>query len=339
MFIEVIPFGGSIDDKGLTYYAREELINCIHIGCLVEVPFRNAVDYAIVTNLSSSQIPENPKSIVRVITSIPLLAPYQIQTLFECASYYFVHAHQILSLFLSKTLVRYLEKKDFIALNNSYIGPEKKLQIGNKNPIQFYHHTSDVPFFEIIQKHIKGNFITKGNNNSLKTYLPEMGKNDEICMKIAHRNEPYDLYGEGGAQDLNANIEVIPRFIIIFPDDFAINAYIKSFPVDENILVIPDALTETKKHKAYFSVYNGEKNIIIGTRRILYYNLSHYENILYIEDALHKTAMRFNHIYKHLEILRKMSSFSDFNITILSTLPSIESMYFLHTGTYIRTEK
>jgi primosomal protein N' len=81
-------------------------------------------------------------------------------------------------------------------------------------------------------------------------------------------------------------------------------------------------------------VYNGEKNIIIWTRRILYYNLSHYNNIVYIEDSLNKSAMRYGHRYKHLEILRNMSLNSHFNISILSTLPSIESMYLLHIGTY-----
>lgn len=52
--------------------------------------------------------------------------------------------------------------------------------------------------------------------------------------------------------------------IIVFPDDFSLEAYIGSCPIDlENTLVIPDKLTETKKHKAFCSVYNGEKNIII----------------------------------------------------------------------------
>ncbi|EKD30243.1 MAG: hypothetical protein ACD_78C00113G0002, partial [uncultured bacterium (gcode 4)] len=127
--------------------------------------------------------------------------------------------------------------------------------------------------------------------------------------------------------------------VIVFPDDFSIEAYLRIHPLDsETTLVIPDKLTETKKYKAFCSVYNGEKNIIIWTRRILYYNLSRYDSILYIEDSLHKSAMRFGHTYKHLEILRRIAPESDFNITILSTLPSIESMYLLHTGVYKKTE-
>lgn len=44
--------------------------------------------------------------------------------------------------------------------------------------------------------------------------------------------------------------------------------------------------------------------------------------------------MRFGHTYKHLEILRKLHLHGQFDTTILSSLPSIESMYLLHTGTY-----
>jgi primosomal protein N' len=282
VFIGVIPFGGSIDDEGLTYFVRDELAESVQVGCLVEVPFRNALDYAIVTNMEWIDIPENPKSIVRIVTSTPLLSPYQIHSIFDSATYYFVHTHHILSLVLSKTLVKYLEKQDFKTLTQS--PQEAKQGDSHNNPIQFYHHTKNTPFFESIQE------------------------------------------------------KVTDDTVLIFPDDFSIEAYLKACPGDpENTLIIYDRLTETKKHKAFISVYNGEKNIIIWTRRILYYNLSRYVNILYIEDALHKTAMRFNHTYNHLEILRRMATESHLKITILSSLPSIESMYYLHTGTYNKT--
>ncbi|OIO78081.1 hypothetical protein AUJ87_00365 [Candidatus Gracilibacteria bacterium CG1_02_38_174] len=278
MFIEVIPFGGSIDNKGLTYYVRDELAINIRIGCFVEVPFRNVVDYAIVTSLENLEIPENPKSIIRVVTSVPLLASYQIRSIFEISSYYFVHAHHILSLFLSKSLVRYLEKKDF-SLLSPQVKNEKK--ITRDDSVGFYHHTSNESFFQEIQK------------------------------------------------------QAIDRTVIVFPDDFSLEAYLRIYPINsETTLCIPDKLTETKKYKAFCSIYNGEKNIIIGTRRILYYNLSHYDRILYIEDSLHKSAMRFGHTYKHLEILRKIFQNSNFNIMIYSTIPSIESMYLLHSGIY-----
>lgn len=185
---------------------RDELAESIQVGCLVEVPFRNAVDYAIVTSMESSEIPESPKSIVRIITDIPLLAPYQIRSIFDSASYYFVHVHHILSLFLSKTLVKYLEKKDFVALLPRITSKKEY----SDSSIHFYHHTSDTSFFEAIKDQLKDNTV------------------------------------------------------LVFPDDFAIEAYLKIHPIDpETTLVIPDKLTETKKYKAFCSVYNGEKNIII----------------------------------------------------------------------------
>lgn len=42
------------------------------------------------------------------------------------------------------------------------------------------------------------------------------------------------------------------------------DAYLKFDPsISEKACIIPEKLTETKKYKAFCSVYNGEKNIII----------------------------------------------------------------------------
>ena len=289
MLIEVIPFGGSIDDQWLTYFVRDELAEIIKIGCLVEVPFRNALDYAMVTNLSDTWInstsdisSDNIRSIVRIITTIPLLAPYQIYSIFDISSYYLVHAHHILSLYISKTLIKYLEKQDFRSL---LLSTEKK--VNNPDPlICFSHHTDVSSFYKAVDENI------------------------------------------------------LWRTILVFPDDFAIDAYMRHASLKwDTTLIVHDKLTETKKHKAFFSVYNGEKNIIIWTRRILYYNLSRYDRVVYIEDAINKTVMRFNHTYKHLELLRRLAHYSHLHISIVSSLPSIESMYLLHTWVYRKADR
>ena len=186
---------------------RDELAEGIKIGCLVEVPFRNSIDYAVVTNMDTSlEISENIRSIVRIVTRTPLLSRYQIQSIFDSSSYYFVHAHHILSLFLSKTLVRYLEKKDFVGLLPKIDDEEK----GTPGAIRFYHHATGISFFSAVQEHVMENTI------------------------------------------------------LIFPDDFSIEAYLRFHPLDpDTTLVIPDKLTETKKYKAFCSVYNGEKKLII----------------------------------------------------------------------------
>ena|GEM_PF-5111032 len=125
MLIEVIPFGGSIDDQGLTYFVQDDLAETMRVGSLVEVPFRSGLDMAVVTKIDTAETPENLKSIGAFLCSIPLLAPYQVTIIFALSSYYFVHAHQILSLFLSKGLVKYLEKKNFEGLEMRK-APEQK---------------------------------------------------------------------------------------------------------------------------------------------------------------------------------------------------------------------
>lgn len=209
MLIEVIPFSGSIDDTGLTYYVRDELRTEIRIGCLVEVPFRSSLDYAIVSSIDNCDVPENPKSIVRVVSSLPILAPYEIRTVFDLASYYFVHTHHILSLFLSKSFLKYAEKKDFSALKWAD-AEESVMENAGENVIGFYHHTDTSPFLRKVHE------------------------------------------------------KTTDSTVLVFPDDFSIEAYLRTNAVhSENTLVVYDRLTETNKYKAYYSIYNGEKNIII----------------------------------------------------------------------------
>ncbi|MDD2917197.1 MAG: hypothetical protein PHH70_05110, partial [Candidatus Gracilibacteria bacterium] len=270
MFIEVIPFGGSIDDGGLTYFARDELAESIRIGCLVEVPFRNALDYAIVTNLvppllqkgdtcvkMGSENPgmgmeekegrdeaENIRSIVRIITPLPLLSPYQIRTIFACASYYFVHTHHILSLFLPKTIVKYLEKRDFGALTHHlsrskrdflkapegiYVSEsegemektkETKQYDGNK--IHFSHHTSESPFFQAIQQSIyPPSPSVRELGGGLDGRCPRRQSHQGSSGEMEERG------AEGGG------------IVLVFPDDFSIDAYLRSYPhIPETTLVV-----------------------------------------------------------------------------------------------------
>lgn len=279
MLIEVIPLSGSIDDQGLTYFVQDDLAETMRVGSLVEVPFRSGLDVAVVTRMDTTETPENLKSISSFLCSIPLLAPYQVTMIFALSSYYFVHAHQILSLFLSKWLVRALEKKNFEGLKM-----KKKSEQKGSEQILFIHHTEKTPISSIIQKYI-------------------------------------DEKKEGVA--------------IIFPDDFAIDGYILTISMDEKeTLIIRDDITIRRKYKSFVQVYNGEKNIIIWTRGLLYYNLLHYPHILYVEDALNKRSMRFQHTYKHLDVMDRMAESGLFDITILSSLPSIESIYRIHTGKY-----
>jgi primosomal protein N' len=74
--------------------------------------------------------------------------------------------------------------------------------------------------------------------------------------------------------------------VIILPDDFAMIPYEKVFWDDKNILFLKNDMTDTKKAQAWIDIRNWVFPIIYWTRKIIYYNLARYSNILYIEDSL-----------------------------------------------------
>jgi hypothetical protein len=45
MLLSVIPLDSSIDDTGLTYFAKDEYKKDIHLGSLVSVPVRDEIRY------------------------------------------------------------------------------------------------------------------------------------------------------------------------------------------------------------------------------------------------------------------------------------------------------
>jgi len=155
MYIEVIPLDTSIDASGLTYFVSEELHGSFGVGSLVEIPLRSSLSSAIVSKLSTEPSPEyleNIRSIVSVICGIPLLAPYQLETILFLADRHFVHAHKALSLFLSKSLVKYVEKKSFIQLVHT--APVFK-KISTKPRFMHCGNTTDIT--EYIHKSIQDN--------------------------------------------------------------------------------------------------------------------------------------------------------------------------------------
>jgi hypothetical protein len=59
---------------------------------------------------------QNIKSIVGITCSLPILDEYQIKTIYDLSSRYFVNIHKILNLFLPQYIFKSLENKSFIDL-------------------------------------------------------------------------------------------------------------------------------------------------------------------------------------------------------------------------------
>lgn len=107
-------------------------------------------------------------------------------------------------------------------------------------------------------------------SKSLVTYLGKKSYIQLNAMQVPESRNPEKprLIHCPEATDINTLIyqylENREDVVLIFPDDFAIEGYLRRFPVDESrVLIIRDSITDTQKYKRWIDVYNGEKKIII----------------------------------------------------------------------------
>lgn len=109
--------------------------------------------------------------------------------------------------------------------------------------------------------------------------------------------------------------------IFCFPDDLFVLSF---FPENkENTAMLLNESTPTKKSQTWMDIYNGKKDIIIWTRRILYYNIQKYRRIIYIEDSFGSEQFQYPTRLRTLDILRALADESDIDITIITSTPSL----------------
>lgn len=189
MFLLIIPLESSIDDEGLTYFAKDEFKKDIHIGSLVNIPVRDSIRYGIVSDILSDEagklIPEeNLRSIVDIVCSTPVLSPYQLRLTHALAKKHFVHAHKVLALFFPKFIFNALEKKAFEPMVEIKPFPIKK-KLGN---ISFFHNTKNKNLseyiLEFIEKNPEGSAIIFPDDLLLSQELKKLGEKKKEATLI-----------------------------------------------------------------------------------------------------------------------------------------------------------
>jgi len=81
----------------------------------VEIPLKYRSSYGIVAKLDVENVRNfEIRDILNITCSTPLLSPYQIATIYDLSSKYFINIHKVLSLFLPKFIVKNLERKTFL---------------------------------------------------------------------------------------------------------------------------------------------------------------------------------------------------------------------------------
>ncbi|GAB0175139.1 MAG: hypothetical protein HHAS10_10180 [Candidatus Altimarinota bacterium] len=115
-----------------------------------------------------------------------------------------------------------------------------------------------------------------------------------------------------------------PESVILFPDDMMLFSFFKGKINDDSISLIPTEATITKRIQAWIDIYEKKYEIIVGTRRLLYYNLKAYKNIIYIEDAFGVEQFQYPTSIRSLDVLSFILESHSHNITIISSSPSLE---------------
>lgn len=129
------------------------------------------------------------------------------------------------------------------------------------------------------------------------------------------------------------------KTIILCPDDFTVYRLEKEIGKRTDILYIPNESTDTKKSQWWIDIYNQKYNIIVWNRKILYYNLSEYQHIIYLEDSFWREYFHYPIKIDYIDIVRMIEIQKIFNIHILTSVPRLTTLtYFRHFHTeYIST--
>ncbi len=116
-----------------------------------------------------------------------------------------------------------------------------------------------------------------------------------------------------------------PGTVIVVPDTLFL-LQLQDKIDNEGVGFFSDDMTDTKKAQFWIDTYNKKYPIIIWTRRILYYNLQRYSQIVYLEDAFGSTYYHYPIHIQYLDILAYISSFCDVDITLLTSLPKLTTL-------------
>ncbi len=289
MYISVIPLRHSLSKHPYIYFVPEIWYDAISIGYLVEIPIGKHIVEWIVAKVDihppEDIDPISIKSIIRVIASIEIIAPYMIGMIEGIADRYFLLIHKVASMFLPAPLLTRLDKKNYIL--------------------------GDISWKDLQPKKIQE------KSTEIHHYIDSIFSAKDIAVYLK------------------------PKTVFIFPDDIFLSLFRADMPENtlEEIGFIPTDLTPSRRVSAWIDSYNEKYSIIFWTRRILYYNLSQYENIIYIEDSFGMEQYTYPIKIQNIDILKALKHSESHAITIISSTPSLTTLSHFQKAKFITIRK
>ena len=157
MYISVIPLRHSLSKHPYVYFVPEIWYDTLALGYLVEVPIGKHIVEWIVAKINISPWekidPSDIKSIICVIASLEIIAPYMISMIEEIADRYFLLIHKVASMFLPAPLLARLDKKNYILSDTPVKAQIKKEALPRK--IEIHHYIDSIFRREDISAYMK----------------------------------------------------------------------------------------------------------------------------------------------------------------------------------------
>ena len=299
MYSIVSTFSKSFDDIGLIYFVPDFLKDDIKVWQLIEIPFREKIEYAIVLSLRDKLEDdikkEKIKPIISIVNQTQLLNEKQIELISWISSYYFSPIHKSLDLFFPNNLKEKLFKW--------------KISFDEKKDLDYSFNF--LKKLTIKQKEVYNQVINSENNNIYLYWLTWSGKT-EIFINLIK----YFL-------DQNKQVVFLSPEIILSKQ---LSNRIKNV-FWESVALISSDTTQATKTKLWLSIYKNETKIVIWTRSALFYPYNNLWLIILDEEQDNSYISENSPKYKTDEVCLEISKLYNCKLVLASGTPSIKNMY------------
>jgi primosomal protein N' len=306
MYIIVSPFFKSFDDIWLTYHVPDFLVWKIKTGIIVEIPFKNNIEYWVILNifenLDNKIEKDKIKSIINIHNDNIFLSNYRQKLLPWIAKYYITPIHNSNNLFFPKNLTTKIindKLKNDIKNNFEYsYNYEKKLSIKQN---------------EAYEK------IIEPENHKILFYWLTWSWKTEIYIKLINKQ----------LKKWKQSLLLIPEIVLTNQ----ISNKIKNV-FWNSVIIINSTITDATKTKHWLSINSNQAKVVIWTRSSLFYP---YNNLwLIIIDEEHDNSYISDSAprYNTIKVAEKITELNWNKLILASWTPSIKSMYKWVKGKY-----
>ncbi len=299
MYCLVCPFTKTFDEVWITYKVPDLLTSNLKLWQIVNIPFKNKNELAVVIKISEKADIDFNESKIKEIISIKnnfiFLSNYRIELLRWLAKHYFTAIHNTFNLFFPKNLKEKIIKDKLLTENT-------------------------------IQVKYDFNYLNKLSKSQNKAYKEiRESKNNKILLFWLTWSWKTELY----INLIKENLDNNKQSLFLIPEIILTNQLsdkIKKIFWNE-VLIINSTITEATKTKNWLSINSNNAKIIIWTRSALFYPYNNLWLIIIDEEHDNSYISDSSPRYNSIDVAEKITDLNGNTLILWSGTPSIESMY------------